>query len=183
MPHQHRPADLELVEGFVQQLGLLEGRPGAPARPLAVAEAGPVEDHDTAGPEQPLGDAAGVVVVPSHGIAMNEKDGPPRASVAVVQPHAVHLKEGTPGRVAPLRAACGEMVRDRQDEEDRKGEQDALPRPRVLHASERIHGSDSIRCDPSRSRNPPQIRGRRSSCCNAAKGRSASTQTTHYRPM
>ena len=46
MADDDRALDAELLQGLVEQLGLLHRRPDAPARALAVAEAGAVEDDD-----------------------------------------------------------------------------------------------------------------------------------------
>jgi hypothetical protein len=103
--HHRRALDPESLECLVEQLGLLHRRPGPPARALAVPEAGAVEDDDAVGFQQLSGDAAGVVVVAGHGVAVDQDDRLPGAAVGVVQPDAVHLDELALGRMLALRPA------------------------------------------------------------------------------
>ena len=81
-----------------------------PARALAVAEAGTIENDDPMALRQELSHPAGVPVVPAHRVAVDQHDGAALAPVGVVQPHAVHLQEGASGRVPALRPAGHEVV-------------------------------------------------------------------------
>ena len=55
MADNHRSLDTELPERLAEQLGLLRGGPHAPARALAVSEAGSVEDDDRVPVQQEVG--------------------------------------------------------------------------------------------------------------------------------
>jgi hypothetical protein len=108
--HHHRRPYPQPLKRRVDQVGLFGRLPKASARAVAVPEAGPIEDDDPIPSNQPLGDAAGVVVRPGDGVAVQQDDGPPRSSVAVVQPRAIHLEEGALGRVLALRPTCDSVV-------------------------------------------------------------------------
>src|SRR4051794_22397884 len=94
-----RPLDPQSLQRLVEQLGLLHRRPHAPARALAMPEAGAVEDDDSVVPEQPLGHAAGIVIIARHGVAVYQDDGLAGTPVAVVQPNPVHLDKPALGWV------------------------------------------------------------------------------------
>ncbi len=110
MADDHRPPDVQGDKRLVQQIGLLRRGPGAPARALAVAEAGTVEHDDAVGPDQLVDDVAGVEVVSRDGVAVQQHHGVPGAPVGVVQPDAVHLDEPAFRRILTFRPARGGVV-------------------------------------------------------------------------
>ena len=112
MADHYRALDAQLPICLVEQLGLLIGGPHAPPRALTVAEARPIEDHHPTVLQQELGHAAGVVVIPGHGVAMNQDHGLARAPVAEVESDAVHLDELPLGRVPALGQARDGVVRE-----------------------------------------------------------------------
>jgi hypothetical protein len=131
----------------VEQFGLLHRRPGPPARALAVAEAGAVEDDDAVCLEQLSGDAAGVVVVAGHGVAVDQDDRLPGAAVGVVQPDAVHLDEPALGRMLALRPARRGVVRqgERAEGGSRRPAGERRPAP-----DEGLGRCDNVQCCVSR---------------------------------
>src|SRR5215213_5146667 len=114
MADDDRPLDAELAQSLVEQLRLLGGGPQVPARALAVAEAGAIEDDHPMAPQQELSNSAGVPVVPTHRVAVDQHDRAALAPIAVVQPHAVHLHKGALGRVPAFSPAGCNVVAKRK---------------------------------------------------------------------
>ncbi len=82
-----------------------------------MAEAGSVENDDPVGLPQDLGDAAGVVILARHHVAVNENDRAAFPTIAVMEANTIHVEEGSLSGVTLFRAARHDIVCDRKCDE------------------------------------------------------------------
>ena len=121
----------------MKQLRLLIGCPQASAGTLAVPEAGTIEDDHPVGFQQELAYSAGIVVIPGHGVAVDQDDWLPRAPVAVMQPDAIDLDEGPFGRMPALGSARRNVIGEGQCA---KGDGTQCEAPCASGFWEEVHG-------------------------------------------
>jgi hypothetical protein len=111
MADHHRALDPQLPHRPVQQRRLLHRGPHPAARALAMAEARAVDDDDPVPFQQPLGQAAGVVVLAADRVAVDQQNGLALAAVGVVQADAIHRDEAALGRMPALRPPGQHRIR------------------------------------------------------------------------
>src|SRR4051794_37425652 len=139
--------DAELAQSLVEQLSLLGGGPQVPARAFAVAEAGAIEDDHAMASQQELSNPAGVPVVSTHRVAMDQHDRAALAPIAVMQPHAIHLHEGALRRVPALsRAGCKVVAKRKRGQSRRTREDGCCTGGEGLGSREEGHGCPLCAC-------------------------------------
>ena len=143
MPDDDRPLHPEQVERLAQQRRLRRGRPDPAARPLAVAEAGPIE-HDNAviGGER-VDDAAGRHLVGHRPDPVQQHDRRLAAvlrgaTVEIVQAHAVHRDEISLRRVAAFGAFGQRVIHRRRGGQRQHDRRAAAPEPARKPLAQRL---------------------------------------------
>ena len=93
--------DTKLVQGVLIERGMRSGRP-QPARALAVAVAGPLDDNHAVALGEPVHQAVHGEVLDQSAVAVNEGQGLAGPFLNVVQAHPVHVQKAPDRRVFAL---------------------------------------------------------------------------------